>query len=324
MEVSAQGHDSDHYQVIIVGSGPAGLQAGINLARARRSVLLLDRGNGRSAFVPAYHNLLGFPSEIPGRELLQRGRAHAARFGARILDLEVRAVNRTRKGRFLVHAVPVTGNDQQPDDPCQPSLGHTFTADRLIFATGLIDRQPPVKSAHRFAGHSIHYCPDCDGYEVIDQPTVVVGEANSALTLAGILLRYTRQLYVVNIDPDRPIHIRSRKYPLPAEIPVYNSPLEELRGRGHRLAEVLLRDGTRIPCRKMFSALGARKVNSDLATSLGVRVLKDGHIPVNRHTQETNVRHVWAIGDVAASTQQVCTGLGEAVTAATWINKSFA
>lgn len=311
------------FDVIIVGGGPAGLQTATNLARARWNVLVVDRGRGRSFFAPRFHNLIGFPGGIPGKELVERARETATRFGAQVLSAEVVQTGRVDKEAFRVEVHSKPDREGSAADS-REGQSRVFFARRLIFATGMRDRQPDVPDALQYAGHSIHYCPDCDGYEVIGRSTAVIGPGKAAAALALILTRFTHQLTVIRTDSKRPLPEHYGRKLRAGKIRVYDSPPREFRGRRQNLLEaIVLQDGTEIPCQKVFSALGAETVYSELAVRLGVRTLENGHIPVNRETMETNVKNVWAIGDVAASPQMACVAMGEAATAATWVNKSL-
>ncbi|MET8161941.1 FAD-dependent oxidoreductase [Sphaerisporangium sp. NPDC005289] len=119
--------ERDFDVVVVVGGGAAGLSGALTLARARRSMLVVDAGGPRNAPASAVHNYLGREGTPPAR-LLAEGRAEVARYGGSVLSGEVIAVERTKDGRFRV----------------VPAGGSPVRARRLLVATGLADEPPKV------------------------------------------------------------------------------------------------------------------------------------------------------------------------------------
>ena len=142
------------YDVVVVGGGAAGLSAGVALARARRSVLVIDAGAPRNA--PAdhnhVHNYLGREGVPPG-ELLALGRAEVAAYGGQVVS-----------GR-VTSAQPVPGGGFRT----QLADGRTVTSRRLLVTTGLVDELPDVPGVAERWGRDVLHCPYCHGWEMRDQ-----------------------------------------------------------------------------------------------------------------------------------------------------------
>lgn len=307
------------YDVVIIGGGAAGLQAAIHCGRYHWRTLVIDRGKGRTFYTPVYHNLLGYPDGVSGAELLRQGKKQAQKYGVEFLMKIVTDIRKDEDGKFTITAQRRkefrAGSADQID---------VVRARKVVLATGIMDRHPDVPNVYHWAGFSIYYCPDCDGYEITNQRVVVVGRGNGGPGLAHTLLSWTDNLAVVNIDAERPISDHWKQVMSHHGIPIYTGQIKEFVGESrHRIDEVVLEDGTRIPSNKVFSALGMYSIHSELGAKLGVETLENGHIVVNPRTKETSVPGVWAAGDIVAHSQQVMIAMGEGAQAAIWINKTL-
>ncbi|BDD82290.1 thioredoxin reductase [Tsukamurella pulmonis] len=138
-----------HVEVVIVGGGAAGLSAAVTLARALRSVIVLDGGEPRNAPAAAVHGLLGVEGINP-LELVARGRAEASRYGAHVMHAAVSAARSLRDGGFTVDL----------DD------GTSVRADQLLLATGVQDDLPAISGLAQRWGRDVVHCPYCHGWEI--------------------------------------------------------------------------------------------------------------------------------------------------------------
>ncbi|MFE9851273.1 FAD-dependent oxidoreductase [Streptomyces sp. NPDC005576] len=167
MSDSTQGCDT--YDVVVVGGGAAGLSGALALARARRSVLVIDAGEPRNAPAAHAHNYLGREG-VPPRELLADGRAEAAAYGARIVAGEAVGARALPGGGFRV---------ERADGPAVEGR-------RLLVTTGLVDELPPVPGLAEQWGAGVLHCPYCHGWEVRTRPVGVL--ATSPLAVHHALL----------------------------------------------------------------------------------------------------------------------------------------
>lgn len=146
----------DFYEVLVIGGGAAGLSGALTLARARRSVLVVDAGEPRNAPAAGVHGLLGVEGTPPG-ELLERGRAEVRAYGAHITRGRVRSIE-GGAGAFVALL----------ED------GRTVRAARLLVATGLVDELPDIPGLAERWGRDVLHCPYCHGWEVRDEPIGVL------------------------------------------------------------------------------------------------------------------------------------------------------
>jgi thioredoxin reductase (NADPH) len=155
--------------VLVIGGGPAGLTAALYLARYRRSVCLIDAGNGRATLIPESHNYPGFEG-ISGN--------------GRVLTLERTA---------------------GPGFAATTDAGRSIVATRVLLATGLVDESPAIEGfAHGPSVGPIRFCPICDGFEAIDKAIGVVGTMSAAAGKALFLRTYSRNISLFPTDDEKP------------------------------------------------------------------------------------------------------------------------
>jgi thioredoxin reductase len=295
------------YDCVIVGAGIAGLQAAIQLGRyTAYRILAVDKGTGRSTLCRSYHNLLGWPEGISGEELRRRGRDQAGQYGVQFVQDEIVRAEKQAE-RFLL-----TG-----------SSGNTYLAKTLLLCTGVTDRMPPIPGLIPTLGRTVYICPDCDGYEVRNRKTVVIGAGDAGASMALTLSARTSDLLYVNHDkaavsPQQMSRLQAKGIGYEA------AAVREVATSGDGLiAGVVLEDGRRIPAERGFVAFGGNKVHSELAAQLGVRVEENGHVATDPRTKMTSVANVWVAGDLGLHSEQVTVAMGEGSLAAIWIHKTL-
>ncbi|QTG82151.1 NAD(P)/FAD-dependent oxidoreductase [Arthrobacter crystallopoietes] len=156
-ESTATAPAKDLYDVVIVGGGAAGLGAALTLARARRSVLIIDSGEARNAPAGHVHNYLGREGTPPD-ELYAIGREEVVGYGAEIIPGTVTTAHKEDDGGFRV------GIDG----------GRSARGRRLLVTTGLVDGLPAIEGLADRWGRDVLHCPYCHGWEVCDQAIGVI------------------------------------------------------------------------------------------------------------------------------------------------------
>ncbi|HVF37712.1 MAG TPA: NAD(P)/FAD-dependent oxidoreductase, partial [Sphingomicrobium sp.] len=177
---------------LVIGGGPAGLTAAIYLSRYHLDILVVDGGKSRAATIPCTHNHAGFPDGISGQELIERMRAQAQCYGARIETGQVKRLDRDQaSGLFAA---------EWGSGPVE--------ARTVLIATGVTNRRPPMDEAlhdDALARGLIRYCPICDGYEVTDKKVGVIGSGKGGVNEAIFLRGYTAD--VTLIAPDKALSV---------------------------------------------------------------------------------------------------------------------
>lgn len=296
-------HDLD---AVVIGGGPAGLAAAINLGRALRPVLVFDRPQpGRSDFPQVNRNYLGFPDGVSALQLCERATAQAKRFGAQFSGGEAAAVRRA-PGGFAVEG----------------SLGETYRARALILATGVRDNWTRFPGYEAFVGHSLHWCIVCDGYEMRGRRVVVAGNDDEAAIVALQMRRYTPEVTLVTNDGALGLTPGMADRLARRGLPVVVGRIASAHARGGEpgmLEALRLEDGQELPVEHLFSHQGSAPETA-LARSLGVALNEAGYIQADTE-QRTNQPFVYAAGDCTRLfAHQVAAAAHEGATAAQTLN----
>lgn len=293
----------DRYDALVIGAGPAGLSAAIYLARACRSVLVLDcQRPGRSDWSQQNHNYLGFPDGISVTELAARGRAQAERYGARFWDGEVHEV--TKDGDHFLAQTP----------------GGAIAGRTVVIATGVTDDWVEFPGYKLYIGRSVHWCIVCDGYEMQGRRVLVVGHDAHTAVMAMQMRHFTERVTVLTnrheceIPDESVAALEARGIPLVVDV------IAGARARTPGYLEaVLLEGGEELEVDHLFSVQGARP-NSGLVRGLGVEMSAEGYIKVDTEAH-TSVHGVYAAGDVTRLfSHQIVTAAHEGAMAANAIN----
>jgi thioredoxin reductase (NADPH) len=157
------------YDVLVIGEGAAGLSAGIYLQRYLLSTLIIDKGKARSLWMQELHNYLGLPPDTPGRDVLKQGKDHYLSLEGDYLNAYVAEV--IDEGETFAVRVRIGRN--------QPTTA-VFHSRYLIAASGIIDHLPKLSDMQNvfdYAGHNLHVCLICDGYEMRDKRAGVFGSS---------------------------------------------------------------------------------------------------------------------------------------------------
>ena len=277
-------HRPDRYDAIVIGAGPAGLTAGIYLARFRRRVLILDGGRPRASWIPQSHNTPGFPHGVSGDELLGRLRAQALDYGAEIL--QARALTLEKGEIFSVGAE-----------------GSQLESLAIVTATGIVDETPPIPGIDAAIRASlVRMCPICDAFEAIDKRVAILGGGPLAAREAAFLRNYTGDITLLA--------------PHGAESPSKNALAvdpSDLRFEGGRVQ--LSGSAGSFSFDHLYLALGCEPQNR-LAARVGANVDEDGKLIVDAH-QMTSVEGLYGVGDAVRGLNQIAVAVGEAAVAAT-------
>jgi thioredoxin reductase len=288
------------HDVAVIGGGAAGLSAALVLARARRTVVVVDAGSPRNA--PAAH-MHGYLSRdgLPPRELLAIGKREVERYGGEILHGTTTALEADRDGGFRVS----TEDGQQ------------FSVRSVLVTTGLHDELPDITGLRDRWGRDVLHCPYCHGHEVRDRRLGVIGGAPGSVRYAQIVRQWTHDL--VYFTPSDTLTSGEKAELLARAIGVVEGTIDQVVVDDEdQLRGVQLSDGCVVPRDALF--VPPRFVpNHDLLTHLGCRTNDYGWV-ITDPAGRTSVAGIWAAGNVVDPRAQVITAAGAGSAAAIALN----
>ena len=273
-------------QLVIIGSGPAGLTAALYAARANLSPMLIEgwQSGGQLTTTTEVENFPGFSKGIMGPELMKEMRSQAERFGTEFLTGDVSAVDLKGKPfRLTIDGEKI------------------IETTALIIATGASSIRLGIPNEARLTGYGVSTCATCDGYFFRGKKLVVVGGGDSAVEEAIFLTKFAQTVYLVHRrDKLRASKIMQDRALKNDKITfVWNSVIENILGQdavtGVRLKNVVTGESTDLSCDGVFVAIGHRP-NTDLFVGQ-LDLDPDGYIRTS-HGTATSVAGVFAAGDV--------------------------
>ncbi|CAG35538.1 thioredoxin-disulfide reductase [Desulfotalea psychrophila] len=294
-----------HYELVILGGGPAGLSAGLYAARARLNHVLIERGahGGQVLLTDWIDNYPGFPDGISGFDLIEKMSAQAKRFDLNSLMAEVLSVNL--------------------DDPKKKSLkldnGQTITFDTLVICTGARANSLKVPGEEEMRGKGVSYCGTCDAPFYRNMEVAVVGGGNTAIQEAEYLTKFASKVTVIH----RREELRATKVLQESALAneklefIWNSQVTAIEGEnGVERIQLIDKDGNKstLNAHGIFIFVGITPLNSCLPLEK-LQADKWGFIPVDIETR-TSVPGVMAAGDIISKdVRQVINAAGEGAVA---------
>ena len=295
--------------MVVVGGGPAGLNAALVLGRCRRKVLLFDDGKPRNAVSHALHGFLSRDGIAPA-ELRAIAREQLAPYTS-VLVREAHVVDAARTDR---------GFSVRTDD------GGSFLTRKLLLTTGVIDMVPDQPGFRELFGVSVFHCPYCDGWEMRDQPLAVYGRGDHKG--GGLALEMTLWSRDIVLCSDGPAELGA-------------DCRRRLARHGIAIREervVRLEIGRRIPYRAPFDIVfetgpalrrmaifftTGRRQSTDLAARLGCDMYDPKGCTVDNDQQMTHVPGLYVAGDASRDVLQAIVAAAEGAAAAIGINTAL-
>jgi thioredoxin reductase (NADPH) len=278
------------YDVIILGTGPAGLQAAIHAARKKVSVLVLGKETKSSLFHAHVENFCCL-FNVSGEDMLDVGRQQAANFGAAMLEEDVLSVTSDGSGFKVV-----------------TESGQELQTKALIVATGTARNKLGVAGEKDFLGKGASYCVECDANFYKGEDVAVVGGASAAVSGALTLLGYARTVHLI-CEKLEVADVLKTQLEQSAVVVHEKAKVKEIIGQTS-VEGLVLGDGSKLELSGVFIELGAKGV-MELATHLGVQLDDEMKYIDTNKKMETNVPGVFAAGDICGPPWQMAKAVGE-------------
>ena len=300
------------YDVLIIGCGPAGLSAAIYASRAQlKTAIFGDYKKGNLFKAHIISNYFGFPDDISGPELCERGLAQAKKYGTEHSPAEIVDIQPATDGTFIIK------DDQQK----------TWTGKTVILATGQSFALSGIKNEQELTGKGISYCANCDGFFFRNKKIAVIGSGNFAAEEALQLLNYTKDITILSHGKDfaiapaieeelkkngiKTVRTERIKEITSADVPTVaaaTAPTAPTKAQ-----KAITTGGEELAFEGFFMAIGSAGATA-FAKKLGLET-KGSYIKINTEG-ETNIKGIYAAGDCTGSPPQVASSVGNGCIAA--------
>ena len=293
------------YDAIIIGGSFAGLSAALYIARARRSVCIIDTGSPRNRFAAHSHGFFAQDGSEPGTMLATARSQVAAYPTTTFIDGEAISAAKEPDG-FSVKL----------------ATGDVLEGARLVLAFGVSDELPDIPGLAERWGHSVLHCPYCHGYEFSGQRLGVLNVSSMSMHQALLIAEWGPTTLYLNgaAEPDDAALTQLQK----RGVAIEPAPVTALHGDGPRLTAIELADGRMSDADALY--LGPRtRLNSEIAEQLGCDMEEGpfGRIIRTDSQKLTTVPGVYAAGDITRGSHNVTWACADGVTAAMAVHRSL-
>jgi len=287
--------NNNDFDVITIGGSYSGLAAGMALGRALKKVLVIDGAKPCNSQTPYSHNFITNDGKRPKEIALQAKQQ----------------VQKYETVRFFA-GTATRGANLENGFQIQVISGETFTAKKLIFATGIKDILPQIDGLAACWGTSVIHCPYCHGYEVRSEVTGILGNGEQAYDFTRLISNWTKDLTLFTngsstLTVEQTAHLASHN------IKIVEKEIERLIHSNAQLEKIIFNDGEQFLLKALYAPAPFEQ-HCQLPEALGCELTDDGYIKVDPF-QETTVKGVFACGDNATKMRTVANAVSMGTTA---------
>jgi thioredoxin reductase len=296
-------NDNRNFEVIIIGGSYSGLAAGMTLGRALRKVLIIDSGKPCNKHTPYSHNFL-IADGMPPEELAATARQHIARYKTVQLLQDVATEGKRFLNRFTITT----------------QSGNTFTAKKLIFATGISDILPGIQGLTECWGKSVLHCPYCHGYEVKGLKTGILGDGESVIEFASLISNWTNDLTIYT-NGISTLSVAQKALLHKHNIRLCEMEIQKLIHTNGSIEKVVFTNGEAANINALYIKPNFAQ-HCNIPILLGCATNADGYI-VSDASQNTTVPGIFACGDNVTRMRTLANAVAMGTTAGMSANKEL-
>ncbi len=289
--------------VLIIGGGPAGLNAALVLGRARKNVVVIDDETPRNWVTRETHGFVTRDGASP-REFRKAAKDQIAAYPS------VQFASDT--------ATAITGSDG--DFVVKTTQGASYRTKKILFAVGKKDLPLDINGLTEVYGKSAFVCPYCDGWELRDQSLVIIVSGDKALHMAKVITGWTDR-YTICTNGSDSLTDEQREELEQHHVTVFDAPIQSINSEEGMVQQVVLNDGTAIPCTGVFFQ-PKLFTGSELPKAIGCEITESGTVIVDA-SGKTSVAGVYSAGDAASEMYQAITAASLGALSAVSINNEL-
>ncbi|HRH65804.1 MAG TPA: NAD(P)/FAD-dependent oxidoreductase [Bacteroidia bacterium] len=291
------------FDVIIIGGSYSGLAAGMALGRSLKEVLIIDNNNACNRPTPHSHNFLTQDGATP----------------AAIANEAKQQVEKYNTVRFF-NGLATKGSKSENGFDIQTASGESFSAKKIIFATGIKDVLPDIDGFTECWGKSALHCPYCHGYEVRNEKTGILGNGDSGFELSGLISNWTKDLTLFTngkstLTIGQTVKLKSRN------IKITETEIEKLAHKNGYLQNIIFKDNTTTTIKALYSQ-NPFEQHCTIPKFLGCELTDEGYIRTDPF-QRTTVQGIYACGDNTTRMRTVANAIAMGTTAGMMVNKEI-
>jgi thioredoxin reductase len=292
-----------NFDVIIIGGSYSGLAAGMALGRALKQVLIIDSGKPCNRQTPHSHNFITQDGKTP-KEIATLAKQQVEKYDT-VKFFSGQATNGIKtKNRFEI----------------QTASGETFSAKKLIFATGIKDIMPNIEGYAECWGITVIHCPYCHGYEVRNEITGILGNGEYGFEFSRLISNWTKDLTLFTngkstLTTEQTVKLANH------HIKIVETEIEKLEHANGYLHTIVFKGGTTSSIKALY-AQSPFEQHCTIPNTLGCELTDEGYLKVD-HLQKTSVHGIFACGDNTTRIRTVANAVAMGTTAGMMVNKEI-
>ena len=274
-----------NYDVIIVGGSYAGLSAAMSLGRSRKKVLILDSGLPCNRQTPHSHNFITHDGSTP-KEITEKAKEQVLKYATVEFKNQLATEGSRFDGGFVI----------------KTESGNSYSASKLIFATGIKDIMPDIKGFSECWGNTVIHCPYCHGYEFRDKKTGLLIDNEKAYHIAKLVNNLTDNIIVLTGGKDV-FDLEQLDKLAQHNISIIDKKVAEIVHQNGLITHVVFEDGSQTSFDAIYASVPFEQ-HSKIPELLGCQLTEQGYLQVDNF-QKTTLEGVYAIGDNSSPMRSV-------------------